>query len=204
MNAVTVPKLHVLILAAGFSRRLGLPKALVRVHGVSLLARTLKIVAKLGPARTTVVVPPRNGAYRAAAGNLAVEYMVNARRAEGLSSSIRCGLARARYAGAVLLLPVDLVALQHRDLGHLVARWRASPRCVVARRIGSDPATPLLLPAWLFPSAARVSGDRGLRDFVRTLAPEHWITLELPSAAQDIDTPQELAAARRRMTSKIS
>ena len=48
MNA-SRPKLKIVLLAAGFSQRLGRPKALVRMHGVSLLRRTLLLAAALAP-----------------------------------------------------------------------------------------------------------------------------------------------------------
>src|SRR5271155_2813035 len=51
MNAPALPTLRVLILAAGLSRRLGQPKALARVHGVSLIRRLLLLLAPLAAAR---------------------------------------------------------------------------------------------------------------------------------------------------------
>ena len=42
-----------------------------------------------------------------------VHFAANPRRAEGLSSSVRRGIAQARYSPALLLLPVDLAALQY-------------------------------------------------------------------------------------------
>ena len=75
---------------------------------------------------------------------------------------------------------------------------------MVARRLGAgnDMArggVPLILPRWLFSRAQRVTGDIGLRDLVGGLPPSQRILLPLVSAALDVDTPQDLRAARRRL-----
>jgi molybdenum cofactor cytidylyltransferase len=204
MNAATLPRLHVLILAAGFSSRLGHPKSLARVRAFSLLRRTLTLVAHFAPERIVVVIPRRATRYRIEARGLKVVFAANPRRADGLSSSVRLGIIRARYSAALLLLPVDLAALQRRDVARLISRWRAARRCVIARRIVQQGGTsragvPLILPRWLYARARSVTGDIGLRDLVNGLPAPQRVILNLPSAALDVDTPQDLRAARRRL-----
>jgi molybdenum cofactor cytidylyltransferase len=207
MNGFTLPRLQVLILAAGFSSRLGRPKALVRVRALTLLRRTLILAAHCAPAKIVVVIPRHAARYRLEARGLKVSFAANPRRADGLSSSVRRGVAAARYSPALLLLPVDLAELQPRDLTRLISRWRAARRRVVARRIGQmgqigqqDAAprggVPLILPRWLYARAAQVTGDIGLRGLVSGLPTSQRVLLTLPSAVLDVDTPQDLRAAR--------
>jgi molybdenum cofactor cytidylyltransferase len=200
-----LPTLEVVIFAAGFSSRLGHPKALARVRGVSLLRRTVALAARLSPAQIIVVIPRPAIRYRIEVRGFTVRFAANPRRAEGLSSSVRCGIARARYSSALLLLPVDLPGLTYRDLSRLVSRWRTARRCVIARRIGQDKeiphgGVPLMLPRWLYARALGVRGDIGLRDLVGGLRQGQRVLVKLPSAALDIDTPRDLQAARRRAT----
>jgi molybdenum cofactor cytidylyltransferase len=204
MNAAPPPRLHALILAAGFSSRLGRPKSLARVRAFSLLRRTLILVARFAPARIVVVIPRHAARYRTEARGLEVIFAANPRRAEGLSSSVRRGISLARYSPALLLLPVDLAALQQRDVARLISRWRAARRCVIARRIVQQGGTarggvPLILPRWLYARALTQTGDIGLRDLVNGLPATQRVLLNLPSAALDVDTPQDLRAARRRL-----
>jgi molybdenum cofactor cytidylyltransferase len=223
MNAVSLPRLQILILAAGFSSRLGRPKALARVRSVSLLRRTLILAARLAPAKIIVVLPRRAARYRIEARGLQVVFAANSRRAEGLSSSVRRGIAHARYAPAVLLLPVDLAVVRQADLSRLISHWLAARRCVVARRIArrdgisldevsrqrtpregmSDEGAahggvPLILPRRLYSRALAVTGDIGLRELINGLPAKERLLVDLPSAALDVDTPQDLSAARRR------
>jgi len=205
MNGVTLPSPQIVILAAGFSSRLGRPKALARVRGVSLLRRTLLLVARLSSLEVIVVLPRGAARYRNEARGLKAAFAVNPRRSEGLSSSVRRGIARARYSPALLLLPVDLAMLQEHDLARLISRWRSARRCVIARRLGEHGGggtrfggVPLILPRWLYSRALAVTGDMGLREWVNRLPAEQRVLLDLPSAALDVDTPQDLRAARRR------
>jgi molybdenum cofactor cytidylyltransferase len=206
MNSSTLPTLHALVLAAGFSSRLGRPKPLARVRAFSLLRRTLSLVVRFAPAKIVVVIPRQAARYRneargLEARGLKIVFAANPRRADGLSSSVRRGIVLARYSSALLLLPVDLADLQPRDVARLISRWRAARRCVIARRFGQQGGAPLILPRWLYSRALEVTGDIGLRDLVSGLPAPQRVLLNLPSAALDVDTPQDLRAARRSLRS---
>jgi molybdenum cofactor cytidylyltransferase len=194
------PKLNIVVLAAGFSARLGQPKALAHVHGLSLLRRTVKLAAALRASRIIVVVPPAAARYYAQARHRGVTLARNPHRGEGLSSSVRCGLKHAWYCSAVLLLPVDLANLKLRELRRLVRRWQAAPGRTFATRMDTRGGTPLILPKRLFPRALRIVGDSGLRGLLAELPLAQRELLELPSARIDVDTPRDLAAVRRRWT----
>ena len=75
---------------------------------------------------------------------------------------------------------------------------------MIARRIGRQggaarAGVPLILPRWLYSRALDVTGDIGLRDLIGGLPAPQRVLLDLPSAALDVDTPQDLRAARRRL-----
>lgn len=192
------PSLRIVVLCAGFSTRLGRPKALSRVHGVTLLHRTVRTVAALTTGKIIVVLPPRATRARAELRRERVEVADSRDRDRGLSASVRCGLRRARYDCAALLLPVDLPHLKRRDIERLIARWRSSRRCIAARRLGDRAVGPLVLPRRLYPAAMRIAGDRGLRDWLTRSRPEPRL-VDLPSAALDVDTPADLNRARKRL-----
>jgi molybdenum cofactor cytidylyltransferase len=195
--------LRIVILAAGFSSRLGASKAHARIRGTTLLRRTLGVTAGLTAARVVIVVPHDSARARREARGFKVAFVVNGQRAKGLSSSVRAGIARVRNASAVLILPVDLAALRRRELARLIARWLAGRRRVVARRIGQSgdaarSGAPVILPHWLFPRVQQLTGDIGLRELVGGLPAEQRVLADLPSAEPDVDTPEDLRSARRR------
>jgi molybdenum cofactor cytidylyltransferase len=190
--------LRIVVLSAGFSTRLGSPKALSRIRGETLLRRTVRILAPLADGRVVVVLPPKAARARAELRGHRVDFATSRHRARGLSASVRGGLLRARYSAAVLVLPVDLAWLDGRDIARLIARWRSSRRAVIARRVGVRAGTPLILPRRLYSKALRIEGDLGLRDLANGLPKDEVKLLELPSATLDVDTLEDLRRARRR------
>jgi CTP:molybdopterin cytidylyltransferase MocA len=200
LSTSRLPALRIVVLAAGFSTRLGRPKALARVHGLSLLRRTIRL---LGPFATgskiIVVIPPGAARYKIGPSRRSLTFVANPHRASGLSSSVRLGVARARYSAGVLLLPVDLAELRRRDIARLIARWRGARRRVAAHRVRAGASTPLILPRWLYANALGLAGDHGLRDLVRRLPTDIVSLVRLPSAESDVDTAGDLARARRRL-----
>ena len=190
------------VLAAGSSTRLGSPKTLARVRGTSLIRNTVRLLDPLGNLPIIVVIPARAARVRAELRGLPVHLVENPQCAQGLSTSVRRGLAAANCGAAVLLVPVDLPRLQRRDLERLLSRWRGSRRRLVATRFDRHGGAPLIVPRWLRTQALAISGDRGLRDLVSRLPSEHLTLLELAAAATDVDTPQDLERARRRHSSR--
>jgi molybdenum cofactor cytidylyltransferase len=197
MKLQSVPRLRILILAAGFSTRLGQPKALARIRGHSLLRRTALMLAPLSSWPLIIVTPPRCAKYRQELRGLKVNIVQNVNRAAGLSASLRCGLARARWSAATLIVPVDLGGLQRTELLRLAGRWRMAPRSVVARRIGPRGGTPLILPRRYYSLARCLRGDIGMRELLADAGIIGRILVDMPSALRDIDTPGDLTAARR-------
>jgi molybdenum cofactor cytidylyltransferase len=197
-NFAAPPGLGIVVLAAGYSRRLGRPKVSARIGGATLLQRTLRALPALARGRIVVVVPPRAARLRAELRDWPIALAENPLRAGGLSSSIRRGLRQARYSAGVLLLPADLAHLERRDILRLIARWRGARRRVVAHRLGGRGAAPLILPRHLIPAGLRISGDAGLRDLIRSLAADAVTLVDVPSAATDVDTSRDLDRARRR------
>jgi molybdenum cofactor cytidylyltransferase len=192
--------LNIVILAAGFSVRLAEPKPLARVHQRSLLNRTLAAVAPLKPARIFIVVPPHFARHRLEARGRSVIFLPNRDRHQGLATSVRLGVHVARFATALLILPVDLPYLQSAELRRLKNAWLASPQRVLARRIEAGGGAPLILPQRFFGAARHLQGDAGLRAFVERLAPEERRFIDMATAREDLDTRGQLAVARSRFT----
>jgi CTP:molybdopterin cytidylyltransferase MocA len=94
---------------------------------------------------------------------------------------------------------MDLAELKAADLERLISRWRSSRRRVIARRGEQRASVPLILPRALYPRVREIAGDVGLRNLVAALPADRQMLIDLPSAGRDVDTPQELGAARRHV-----
>ena len=112
------------LLAAGAGRRMGGPKALLRMGGQSFLARAAHLLARPGVASVVAVLGHEAARVRAEAGTPAgVSLVENDRYEDGMLSSILRGLEEAERLGAdaVLLHPVDHPLVDPATVDRVVA-----------------------------------------------------------------------------------
>src|SRR5260221_5813764 len=106
----TALRIHAIILAAGRGARMGGPKALLALEGETFLARVAGRLRRPGVERVTAVIGHEADRVRREAASPAdVVMIMNPHYAEGMLTSILCGLDDAEDAGAdaVLVHPVD-------------------------------------------------------------------------------------------------
>ncbi|MEX2150739.1 MAG: nucleotidyltransferase family protein [Steroidobacteraceae bacterium] len=192
-----IPRLRVLLLAAGGSRRFGGPKLLARVEGESLLRRAARVALGCRSAGCTVVLGAGAIRLQRELRGLAVDIVVNRAWRTGLSSSLRAGIAAmpASTPGALVLL-ADQVCVGPADLELLIAAWQRDSRTIVAARAGAVLGPPVILPRSVFRAVHRLRGDTGakalLSDPDRTV-----VEVGITSAGFDVDTPADLARWRK-------
>jgi molybdenum cofactor cytidylyltransferase len=173
------------ILAAGGSTRFGSPKQLATVGDRTMLERVVDVARAAGLAPIVVVLP---GVVSAPDDVLAV---VNDRSREGLSRSLRLGIAAldSDVAAAVILLgdqptvpPAWVAALRLQSLGE---------RPVVVMRAEGRIGPPVLLRREAFGLVEEATGDEGLGP---TLGrhPELVAHIDVAEHAPDVDTPEDL------------
>ena len=197
----------VLLLAAGASRRFGSPKQLARIEGETLLRRMARVAVESRPAGCFVVLGASATRLSRELRDLPVTIVVNRQWRQGLSGSIRTGIAALpSTARAALVLLVDQAAIGPADLELLAAAWRKAPRSIVAARADRVLGPPAILPRHLFRALRRLRGDQGARDLLRDPS-RRVIGFDLPGAAADVDRPADLARLKlapvRRRASEI-
>jgi molybdenum cofactor cytidylyltransferase len=192
MSAST--SIQVLVLAAGAATRFGSAKQLAPVNGVPMLRLALNRALSLAGAQVSVVLGAHAGEVAPLLGRLPVNVVVNRQWEEGLSSSIRAGVASVPGSvGGVLLLLADQVGISEGDLQRLCDAWRRNPKSVVAAQYGGGYGVPALFPRSQFALLQSLRGERGARALLRGGA-LGIVGVSMPSAARDIDTREELAS----------
>jgi nicotine blue oxidoreductase len=112
------------VLAAGAGRRMGGPKALLRIGGESFLARAARILTRPGVGSVVAVLGHDAARVRAEAGAPpGVDVVENQRYEDSMLSSILRGLEEAERLGAdaVLLHPVDHPLVDPATVDRVVA-----------------------------------------------------------------------------------
>ena len=184
-----------LILAAGESRRMGSPKALLDYRGETFLDRLVRIFAA-HCAPVIVVLGAHADEIRARTTG-ACMFVDNAEWRTGQTSSMQCGLrAVPRDVDGVLFTLVDHPAVSIETLDILVAHAGHGPALRVPR-FGGRKGHPIWFAQALVPEFLAIPASGAARDVVRAHALEtEFLDVSDPGILADIDDP----AAYRTLT----
>ena len=186
--------LYAVVLAAGASTRFGSAKQLVRVAGRPLLHIAVTRAAEV--TGNALIVVLGSGAVQLAPllKHSPGSVVVNQDWREGIASSIRAGVARLPAAcHAAMLLLADQAAVTADDLRRLAGSWRKQPQHIAAALYGGACGAPAIFPRSSFRALTELRGDTGARALLRRNS-ERIVRVPMPSAAIDIDTPEDLLA----------
>ena len=200
-RAPRMPKIAAVVLAAGQSRRMGRDnKLLAVIDGKAMVARVVDAV--LGsPVRPVVVVLGHQAEQvRAALSGRDVIFVVNPDYAEGLSTSLRTGVAAlpADTDGALVCLG-DMPNVKPEHIDRLIAAFNPTEgRAICVPTKDGKRGNPVLWAARFFPEMKTVAGDVGAKHLIGEHADlVREVPIDDPGVLLDIDTPQALAALRQ-------
>lgn len=183
-----------IILAAGSSTRLGEPKQLVELGGERLLKRAVRTAREAGLSPVIVVVGARAAEITAQCDLREAQVVRCERWAEGMSQAIAAGVAAAAEtnAASVVVMTTDMPFVTPTHLQALSKR-RGDVR---ASGYAGHKGVPAHFPRSRFADLLRLEGEGGARDLLQSA-----VALDLGADALDIDTAQDLSAARARFGS---
>ncbi|HEY5808412.1 MAG TPA: nucleotidyltransferase family protein [Povalibacter sp.] len=190
--------LHVLVLAAGASTRLGLPKQLVRIGGRPALHTVVSNATGLAGHAVTVILGAHAGELTRLLAHSPASVVVNRHWEEGMASSIRCGMSALPAAcEAVLILLGDQVAVTAEDLKRLAGAWKDQDGIIAAATYDQHVGVPAIFPRVCFSELSELRGDHGARRILERNT-YRLVRVPMPNAAIDLDTPEDLAAITQR------
>lgn len=185
--------LHILLLAAGASTRLGQPKQLVRMGGQSLLERACDAALSIENQGVTVVLGAHCEAIRPSVEQLPVQILVNENWASGMGSTIAYGMDNLPPdTDAVLLLLCDQPFVSTDLLNDLVSKWQQHPAHIVASAYSDSYGPPAVFGKDFFAGLAALKGQQGAKKLMQQHT-EKLLLVDFPEGLLDIDTPADLS-----------
>ena len=190
-------KIAAIVLAAGRSSRMGAgAKQLATVGGRALVRIAAETALASRATAGSVVIGHQGERVRSALAGLPIEIVENPNYAEGLSTSLRAGLAAlpADTEGAVVLL-ADMPEITPAMIDRLFEAFDpVAGNLIVVPTLAGKRGNPVLWSARFFRDLMAVSGDAGGRQLLEANA-SAVVEVELgPAAGRDVDTPADLAA----------
>jgi molybdenum cofactor cytidylyltransferase len=192
------PRIAVLILAAGQSRRMGKTnKLLVPVDGKPLLRHTVEAALGSKASETLVVTGHEREAVEALLEGTPVRTIHNPDYAAGLSTSLKAGIA-ALPSGtdAAIVCLGDMPEIDSQLIDSLIDAFDpAEGRAIVVPTHNGKRGNPVLWSSAFFPAMAALEGDVGARHLIG----QHQeavveVAMESGASLVDIDTPEALDA----------
>ena len=181
------------VLAAGFSRRMGRQKLLLQLQGKPVVRWA---VERLAPhVEDVVVVTGQDDApIREALAGLAVRFAVNPAPQAGQGSSIAVGVAALKpWTRAVLIALGDQPRLPDTVVPALVEALGRSGKAIAAPVYRGTQGNPVLFSAVVFAELRALTGDAGARAVVAAdPARVERVPFDLPMPP-DVDTPEDYA-----------
>ncbi|MGA2129242.1 MAG: molybdopterin-binding/glycosyltransferase family 2 protein [Xanthobacteraceae bacterium] len=189
-----------IVLAAGRSTRMGGPNKLLAEISGKPLVRIAAEQALASRARPVIVVTGHERArVEAALAGLPVRLVHNPDYADGLSTSLKAGLAAvpADVDGAIVCLG-DMPQVSSALIDRLVCAFDPEfGALVVVPTIGGKRGNPVVWSRRFFADLARLEGDVGARHLIASYAEVvAEVALEDAAALTDVDTPEALRAVK--------
>jgi molybdenum cofactor cytidylyltransferase len=184
-----------IVLAAGASRRMGRPKALLHAGNRTFIRRILDTLREAGlPEAVVVVRPGQEEIVAAVEASGFGRTVLNPRAEEGQLSSLIAGLDAIDRPGveAALVTLVDVPLIAPGAVRLLLARAAVSAAPVIRAVHQGRHGHPVIFTRSLFDALRHADPAVGAKAVVRAVPIEDVETGD-PGVVEDVDTPEEYA-----------
>ena len=190
------------ILAAGRSTRMGSNKLMEELQGKPLVRHVAEAALASRARPVLVITGHERERVQAALDGLDVRFIHNPDFADGLSTSLKAGVAALpRGVTGVIVLLGDMPFVELDVINSLSKAFEGQPHAIAAVPVHrGEWGNPVLVSRVLFGDIAKLQGDAGAR---KLLAGRSGEVLEVPVSRDailiDLDTPEALAKARMKV-----
>jgi molybdenum cofactor cytidylyltransferase len=184
------------ILAAGASTRMSIPKQLLQFRGQAFLRRAASVALEAGCRPVVVVTGANAAACRESLRGLDVLEAENQQWESGMSSSVRVGIEalvtpNPRIAAVVLMLCDQPFVTRDVIVGLVRAHYETGCS-IVASRYGGSYGVPALFDKAHFAELATLKGAAGAKQVIQKHLQKVQL-LPFPEGEIDVDTPDDFA-----------
>lgn len=190
--------LHIIILAAGSSSRMGATiKQLLKLGDQTILQYTIEKAKQLQPNSINVVLGAYAEEIQLSVLDAQVNFIYNPNWKEGMGSSLSRAMRsivtdnKMQVDGILVLIADQPLVMQDDDyLTGMIAQWRDNPQVIHASQYAHKLGVPCIFPSRLTPVLSELQGDTGARSILND-EEENVVSFPLGSLSKDIDTIED-------------
>lgn len=181
-----------ILMASGYSRRMGRNKLLLPFRGKPLFRHGLEAACASRLDHCIVITnQPEIMGFCQSSG---IRYIENNLASEGQSASIRLGAAHAPAGSSYMFLPADQPFLSPDIINRLISAGKESPGSIIIPKYNGISGSPAVFPHALKAELCALSGGaRGSKVIREHSGLLRFIHFEEDLPLADIDTPEDYA-----------
>ncbi|OYQ37734.1 4-diphosphocytidyl-2C-methyl-D-erythritol kinase [Niveispirillum lacus] len=191
------PRIHGIVLAGGFGRRMGGANKLLREwRGEPLVRHVAKSALSAQLAGVTLVTGHQDGEVRRALDGLALDYAHASDHADGMAATLKAGLAALPDdIDGVLILLGDMPLVTPAIINRMVAAYSPDQgRAIIIPTCQGQRGNPVLWDVSYIPEMRSLTGDRGARALLTTHADRVCeVAVEDAGVLLDVDVAEDLS-----------
>ncbi len=157
-------ELWAVILAAGESKRMGVPKMLLDFNGITMIEKVISNVTGSVIDKTMVVLGAEKEKIVGLIGQLPVRYCYNENYKEGMLSSVKCGLRNLPpRCDCVMIFQGDQPLITSAVINKIIEAHRGSDKGIVIPVYNNKRGHPLLIDKKYITEVEKLDPEYGLR-----------------------------------------
>ncbi len=180
-----------IILAAGASRRMGQAKQLLPYKGQTLLSHVINCAIASSCNSVIVILGANADQIEPEITSLAVKIVKNNTWNEGISSSIRCGIACVQEQDlnidGVVFLTCDQPFISAEIIKQLIEAYDSTNKPIIASQYGKTLGIPVLFSRSFFSELMQLKGDFGAKKIIKKY-PDLVSKIDFPQGNIDLDS----------------
>jgi molybdenum cofactor cytidylyltransferase len=183
-----------IVLAAGLSRRMGVPKMVLPWKNTTVIGQVVDVLAQAGINEIVVVTGGAHEQVEAVLKGSPVKLVFNPRYTQDeMAYSLQAGLtALSDKVEATLVVLGDQPQIEFTVVEAILATYQRSRAALIVPSYKMRRGHPWLIVRPLWPDVQILASDQTLRDFLNTQADKiKYLQVETPSILQDLDTPED-------------
>jgi molybdenum cofactor cytidylyltransferase len=204
MQSAQKTSISAIVVAAGFSTRMGQPKQLLPYAGHTVIEQIVSVLLQCPLAEIVVVTGHERQAIEATLAGWPVRTVFNPDYEQGeMLSSVQRGLAKLETnIAAALIVLSDQPQIEAPVVQWLIDAYHTEPGPLIIPSFQMRRGHPILIDRACWPEILALDWDQTLRAVIKTYAHQiNYVVVETDSVLRDIDTPEAYRQALQRLWS---
>lgn len=176
-----------IILASGYSRRMGQNKLLLKYRDKSLIEHTIETILQCG--FTEIILVAREAEIIEIGNENGLKVIKNENAINGISESIKLGVMQAKETEGYMFFTADQPFLNIETVKELTAKFRENSDYIIIPKCEGKRGSPVLFPSTFKEDFLKLEGDVGGKVIInKNLDKVKFLEIQDSRELVDIDT----------------